>query len=1387
MSQTGVLPFVRGIDFTKYNFDEDANQIRHISDMQRLRWLRLNSVGISSLPNEIASLKKLEQIHAIKNNITEINPDFINLNCLRVLNLRHNKIKNESIPENINDLEDLAVLDLSYNDLHEVPANLEEAKSILVLNLGHNTISTIPNYLFINLTDLVYLDLSSNKLEMLPPQLRRLVHLKTLILNDNPLLHAQLRQLPALVSLETLKLQNTQRTLTNIPQGLENLHNLKDIDLSCNGLTAIPETIYKMKTLRRLNFSENCLTEILINIGDMDELVSLNLSRNKLLALPNALCKLSRLKTLYVNSNNLTFVGIPAGIGKLGELEIFSASDNRLEMLPEGLCRCGKLRKLILNKNRLYTLPESIHFLQLQDLDVSDNPDFTMPAKPIEMQKAIGAGAMFYNIDFSLQHQLRLAGATPQQISAANADSLVPTPVKDPIARKKRLKLLKQNNNESESSKVLKGMRDAAASKKQVKPSAAQTAASKEMETLIKGKKWEEQLEKPKLDYSEFFEEDVGSIPGIVCYEIEKFLPSPVDSALNGKFYEGDCYIVLKTYIDDTNSLNWNIYFWIGSQAALDKQACAAMHAVNLRNLLGATCRTQREEQNDESDEFIDLFGVNLMYIEGARTTSGFYTVEDIEYLTRMYKISGSGRLTLEPVPLESSQLKAEFVYLLDDGMRIFVWMGNKSNPITRSKARLFAEKINKHERKFQASLVVMKQGEEVDEHFWDLLDVESDLKEKNPEDGVSEETKGKLITAQNFKPKLYKVGIGMGYLELPQVRASSGKLVLTRQLLDTRGVYILDCYTDIFVWIGLKSTRLVRTAALKLSASLDAMINRPDFTVVTSTLEGTESQVFKSKFEGWDDLIPVDYTRSAEVVSRKNAHYKRQMQEMQHSGREGSVESNLSSANNTLNSSVNSNSLSAPNSSQVRASSVAPLGSNHPHNYSKDNKANHNTSVLPPLLQPSNEPLKTDLVALFIDRYVPVPDEEAIGMMEEINDFLESMECFVFENKKFVRLPENEFGQFYSEDSYLFVCKYWKIDEEAEAEKHKNSNGNDNEQDDEDDEIENTIECKLYFWQGRDANNAGWLTFTFSLKKKFKDIEIIKLNQQQESPQFLAHFKRKFIIHKGKRKQSINIYKGKNNQEKEKEKELELAHQTRMFQLRKNPHSAICTRCIQLDKAVAQKLCSEFCYIVLVPFDNADANGTKGIVYVWIGNKSNPEEGRLIEEIANDMFEEDYSIQVLSEGEEPETFFWHGLEGKKIYDTSAEYMNYMRLFRCSNDRGYFAVTEKCIDFCQDDLSDDDIMILDTGENVYLWIGPQSTEIEVKLAFKSAQVYIQHLKNKQPKRPRKLLLTTKTKEAPAFTKCFHAWSKHKNIPQNLEKKIIMKPRDKSQAVPAPAK
>nr|XP_005315327.2 protein flightless-1 homolog [Chrysemys picta bellii] len=83
-----------------------------------------------------------------------------------------------------------------------------------------------------------------------------------------------------------------------------------------------------------------------------------------------------------------------------------------------------------------------------------------------------------------------------------------------------------------------------------------------------------------------------------------------------------------------------------------------------------------------------------------------------------------------------------------------------------------------------------------------------------------------------------------------------------------------------------------------------------------------------------------------------------------------------------------------------------------------------------------------------------------------------------------------------------------------------------------------------------------------------------------------------------------------------------------------------------------------------------------------------------------NHMFDDSYSKQVINEGEEPENFFWVGIGGQKAYDEDADYMKYSRLFRCSNEKGYFSVSEKCSDFCQDDLADDDIMLLDNGREV---------------------------------------------------------------------------------------
>lgn len=55
-------------------------------------------------------------------------------------------------------------------------------------------------------------------------------------------------------------------------------------------------------------------------------------------------------------------------------------------------------------------------------------------------------------------------------------------------------------------------------------------------------------------------------------------------------------------------------------------------------------------------------------------------------------------------------------------------------------------------------------------------------------------------------------------------------------------------------------------------------------------------------------------------------------------------------------------------------------------------------------------------------------------------------------------------------------------------------------------------------------------------------DLQVVRMTQQQENPKFLSHFKRKFIIHRGKRKVAQGTL------------------QPTLYQIRTNG-SALCTR----------------------------------------------------------------------------------------------------------------------------------------------------------------------------------------------------------------------------------
>ncbi|XP_059488005.1 protein flightless-1-like [Neocloeon triangulifer] len=307
--------------------------------MTGVQWLKLDKTNLSTVPEEMGKLVKLENLSMKGNNLDRLYGELTDLNCLRSLNLRRKKVKTSSVPAELFKLEELTTLDLSHNNLREVPAGMETARSLLVLNLSHNSIAGVPSALFMHLTDLLFLDLSHNQLETLPPQTRRLANLQTLILSHNPLGHFQFRQLPSLQSLAVLHMRATQRTLNNIPASLEALTSLVELDLAQNDLPRVPDALFTLPNLKRPNLADNKLTDMPQNMEVWQNLENLNLCRNELTALPAALCKLNALRRLYVNDNQLDFEGIPSGMGKLGALEVFSAANNKLEMVPEGLFR----------------------------------------------------------------------------------------------------------------------------------------------------------------------------------------------------------------------------------------------------------------------------------------------------------------------------------------------------------------------------------------------------------------------------------------------------------------------------------------------------------------------------------------------------------------------------------------------------------------------------------------------------------------------------------------------------------------------------------------------------------------------------------------------------------------------------------------------------------------------------------------------------------------------------------------------------------------------------------------------------------------------------------------------------------------------------------------
>ncbi|KAJ7976768.1 Villin-2 [Quillaja saponaria] len=289
----------------------------------------------------------------------------------------------------------------------------------------------------------------------------------------------------------------------------------------------------------------------------------------------------------------------------------------------------------------------------------------------------------------------------------------------------------------------------------------------------------------------------VGQRAGIEIWRIENFHPVPLPKSEHGKFYMGDSYIILQTIQGKGGAYFYDIHFWIGKDTSQDEAGTAAIKTVELDAALGGRAVQHREIQGHESDKFLSYFKPCIIPLEGG-VASGFKKPEVEEFEKRLYVCRGKRVVRMKQVPFARKSIMRgnADVAIVDDG-------------------KLDTESDS---------------GE-----FWVLLGGFAPIGKKV----ISEDD----IIPEATPAKLYSIIDG-------EVTSVEGELC--KSLLENNKCYLLDCGSEVFVWVGRVTQVEERKAACQATEEFVAGQNRPKATRITRVIQGYETHSFKSNFDSW-------------------------------------------------------------------------------------------------------------------------------------------------------------------------------------------------------------------------------------------------------------------------------------------------------------------------------------------------------------------------------------------------------------------------------------------------------------------------------------------------------------------------------------------------------
>ncbi|XP_022722224.1 receptor-like protein 12 [Durio zibethinus] len=377
--------------------------------------------------------KELKHLYLTGNNIAGFveSEGLNNLTNLKNLDLSSNRIESFQPSKQGKEMQlrmtNLEVLDLSSNLFkNDTFAFLSGLPSLKSLNMGDNQLQgSIDIEGLNNLTNLKNLDLSSNRIESFQPSKQgkemqlRMTNLEVLDLSSNLFKNDTFAFLSGLPSLKSLNMGDNQLKGSIDIEGLNNLTNLKNLDLSSNRIESFQpskqgkEMQLRMTNLEVLDLSSNLFkNDTFAFLSGLPSLKSLNMGDNQLKGSIDieGLNNLTNLKNLDLSSNriesfqpskqgkemqlrmtNLEVLDLSSNLFKndtfaflsgLPSLKSLSMRDNQLQgsIDIDGLNNLTNLKNLDLSSNRIESFQPSkqgkemqLRMTNLEVLDLSSN------------------------------------------------------------------------------------------------------------------------------------------------------------------------------------------------------------------------------------------------------------------------------------------------------------------------------------------------------------------------------------------------------------------------------------------------------------------------------------------------------------------------------------------------------------------------------------------------------------------------------------------------------------------------------------------------------------------------------------------------------------------------------------------------------------------------------------------------------------------------------------------------------------------------------------------------------------------------------------------------------------------------------------------------------